>query len=413
MAVLLRAALTAALRPPAAAASRHHPLGAVVGLDVSTRNVGLAVLCSDGALLRSEVLSAGAGDDVYAFGKRVADAVAAAHATSPLVRVGVEDIMKTFSPGRFHTQGLFKLARLNGIVSYGAWAATGCGAVPLELAMPNEVRGYFGLRAAAAAAAGGGRGSSDELQALGGEAAAFTPSDAVLSGGGGSGAAAIKLAVMHFVGGAYPGLAGSWETTRTGSWKATNYDRADAVLMALFTLARHHEEALLRDGRLFEALAREYVIAHTPTASPSRALTARGKPKKPRGKAAAAVAAAVPEDGDALGALLPALLRLHGERLAAAAPGGAASGDAASREHPPPVADSPAAAGSPARRRRGGVRAVAGADGTVGAAGGRVSTSLDPTRVAAVYDALRTDVAAQLRDVLLGRDGGAPLLWAS
>jgi hypothetical protein len=144
------------------------------------------------------------------------------------------------------------------------------------------------------------------------------------------------------------------------------------------------------------------------------ALTAGGKPRKARGKAAAAVAAATP-DGDTVGALLPALLRVHGERLAAAGGGGAASGDAGSSEDRPPAAGSPAAAGVPAQRRGSRARSASRSDGAAAATGGGPPSlpPLDHDRVAAVYDALRADVAAQLRDVLLGRDGDAPLLWAT
>lgn len=120
-----RAALHALVRPALVAQLRAGAPDAVGGLDVSTRHVGLAVLRGDGALVAASVLSCGAAEGAFPFARRVRAALADAHAATPLARVGIEDVMKTFSAGRFTTQGIHKLERLNGIVSYNCWDVLG------------------------------------------------------------------------------------------------------------------------------------------------------------------------------------------------------------------------------------------------------------------------------------------------
>ena len=81
---------------------------------------------------------------------------------SVLWEVGIEEFMKSFGGGRFHTKGLFKLAQLNGIVSYQCTglflaepleqkdpmesvAATSTKREP-RLIMPNAIRSFHNLK---------------------------------------------------------------------------------------------------------------------------------------------------------------------------------------------------------------------------------------------------------------------------
>lgn len=107
----MSAIANAALRGRLAAQLSAHRAMSVLGVDVSTKNIGLAVLRGDASLALSDVISADPNDDIYRLGQRVDDAVRRIHGgATPLAVTGVEDIMKKFS-GQFHTQGLFKLAR--------------------------------------------------------------------------------------------------------------------------------------------------------------------------------------------------------------------------------------------------------------------------------------------------------------
>ena len=70
--------------------------------------------------------------------------------------VAIEDFLKAFGRGTFHTQGLFKLAQLNGIVAYqcnniflgGAAGTAAPQNVSREphLVMPNAIRAFHGLK---------------------------------------------------------------------------------------------------------------------------------------------------------------------------------------------------------------------------------------------------------------------------
>jgi len=71
--------------------------------------------------------------------------------------VGIEDFMKSFGRASFHTQGLFKLAQLNGIVSFqckktflddgpSSGTVVKSQAEP-RLFMPNAIRAFHGLKA--------------------------------------------------------------------------------------------------------------------------------------------------------------------------------------------------------------------------------------------------------------------------
>lgn len=366
---LVRASLGAQLRAPAAV----H----VAGLDVSTRNVGVAVLRGDGALLRSTVLSSTPAEGTYRFAQRVAAEVAGVHAGTPLARVGVEDVMKTFSPGRFTTGGLFKLSRLNGIVSYACWDATRGASV--DLFMPNAIRSYFGIKRGALTAEGVPAGALAEAPA---EVADDTLPASIghMPARPASPADEIKLAVMRFVGAAYPSLGASWERTRTGSYKATNFDRADAVLTACFTLAHHHELALLQAPGWFEQ-------ACAAVTSDDAAAAAGSTGKRRRVNAAPS---SVADEA-------PLLAQLHAQRTQA---------DAAGASHAPLDNGEGAVMGVPKRRR-----AASSATG--------VRDDTPSAALVARYELVRRAVCSAVQEALLGSDrgdggrgGGAPgLLW--
>jgi len=108
----------------------------------------------------------------------------------------------------------------------------------------------------------------------------------------------IKLAVLRWVTREYPALAPRWELTRTGTYRATNYDRADAVLTARYALARHQEALLLRQPRVWgdfcAALAGERRVATAAKRAP-RAPKGTVSTRAPRAPRALDVAARISE----------------------------------------------------------------------------------------------------------------------
>lgn len=233
--------LSARLR--AALSASGPSLGNVLGLDVSTRVIGAAVLSPVGDLLATQALRAGAGEHPFRVAAAVSETVAELHRDFSLRHVGVEDVMKSFTPGRFHIQGLFRLASLNGVIAYESWRRTG-GSV--EVYMPNAIRASFGIGAVRDVGAPG------ESIEIGGSSGSAPPLRAKLRA---SADESVKVAVLRYVTRLYPDLAETWALTRTGTLDKANFDRADAILVALHGLTHHLERALLADGATLHAYA--------------------------------------------------------------------------------------------------------------------------------------------------------------
>ena len=221
---LAAAALSAALAPVRA-----------IGVDLSTRHTGIAVVCSRGGLLHEELLSAHRDEHTFSYGQRVSARVAALHRAHAVTTIGIEDFVKSYTFGSFRTQDLFKLARLNGIVGYGSWTLTDRSHV--DFYMPTVIRSYFGCAPARA----------PRNAAL--AAAPDTPKP--------SRRAETKQAVWDYVAATFPAFAVTLQTTKTGSPRETNYDRSDAILVAMYAVAAHVEREVLRtdDGALFYEFA--------------------------------------------------------------------------------------------------------------------------------------------------------------
>ena len=134
--------------------------------------------------------------------------------------------------------------------------------------MPNEIRAYFGLKGASplptASEEGGSNATSKSTSQS--NASAAPPLATPVRQRKSSSAEAIKLAVMDFVGRQYPQLASSWELSRTGTYKVTNFDRADAVLTAMYTLAKYHENELLRQPQAFSEYCEDFLGTNVPAA---------------------------------------------------------------------------------------------------------------------------------------------------
>ena len=245
----------------AAAAWSGAPQPRAVGLDVSTRFTGVAVV-SPTALLHHELLPVGPREGTFAYGRRIALRVASLKAEHGATCVGVEDFVKSFAAGGFRTQDLFKLSRLNGIVGYASWAATE-GTVPIGFHLPGVARSYFGIerpRAVRAPRIGKpvpATPAGASLPALSAPAAGVSASLEV------GGTFDVKHAVWDFVATTFPSFRASLEVTRTGKPRPTNFDRSDAVLVAMYATAMHVEDAVLTmdAGALFVEYVRELAAA--------------------------------------------------------------------------------------------------------------------------------------------------------
>ncbi|KAF0689724.1 Aste57867_18835 [Aphanomyces stellatus] len=123
----------------------------VLGLDINTNSTGYAVLNQAGRLesyghvstkhLQSDTQMLDIG---VAIAARLKQLETDHHASSGVAwHVGIEDFLRTFSGGNFHTKGLFQLAQLNGLVSYCALTTFG---VPPVHVHPTAARAFFALQ---------------------------------------------------------------------------------------------------------------------------------------------------------------------------------------------------------------------------------------------------------------------------
>jgi hypothetical protein len=324
-----------------------------------------------GGLVLSEVISSEPDEPALTYCGRIARTVAAAHARFPLAAIGVEDFMKSFRAGRFQTTGLFKLARLNGAVAFACWDRT---QAPVSSVMPNAVRSYFGVAQLTA---------PDVAEVLGPVAARKNE--------------ALKLAVLAYVKRALPSF--ETGTTRTGSVRATDFDRSDAALTALYALAKHVEDAVLRDEGVMAAACERWLVmrvaagAHGGAASTTRRrrrqsptdvtsgeadATARSK----NGSGSAAFIADV-SDGASIGVTRERLLQLHRAEMQRVRSGSGDRDDLGSADEVGGTVDDEA----PARKRKS--RSLSTDAATIP---GPVAAAL-----LEVQQALREEVRAELR----------------
>ncbi|EQC26356.1 hypothetical protein SDRG_15841 [Saprolegnia diclina VS20] len=98
----------------------------VLGLDINTNTTGYVVLNERGRLTDAGHVSTkhlSSESQILDIGVDIASTLQRLHSASgtlPWV-VGIEDFLKTYAGGRFHTKGLFQLAQLNGLVSYSCY----------------------------------------------------------------------------------------------------------------------------------------------------------------------------------------------------------------------------------------------------------------------------------------------------
>ncbi len=194
-----------------------------------------------------------AGTPPLLAGAAVADAVTSLCARFPVRETALEDAPMNFRANLSSTTTRYTLARVNGVVAHAAWRASG--GSPVALHTPSRVRAFFGLpkgsKGGAAAAAAAAAVPTAVIPA----AAATTQAEATrmrLEG---------KDAVLRYVLACHPGLSLEADCEERGGegllllpslWPGVpptaKYDRADALLLAMFALANRLEWQVLTDG---------------------------------------------------------------------------------------------------------------------------------------------------------------------
>ncbi|OQR90885.1 hypothetical protein THRCLA_09164 [Thraustotheca clavata] len=120
----------------------------VLGLDINTKTTGYVVLNEKGRLVKfghvstkhlsSEIQMLDIGIDITNALKELA----IPKQENITWLVGIEDFLKTYASGRFHTKGLFQLAQLNGLISYSCLLTFGTRPQHIH---PTSARAFFRL----------------------------------------------------------------------------------------------------------------------------------------------------------------------------------------------------------------------------------------------------------------------------
>lgn len=118
-----------------------------VGLDVSSRCTGIAVVDAAGRTVLSEACLTHKEKDVAAVGRCLSEALADVRQRIELtgrkeLRVGIEECMRHFMAGKFNARGLVKLAQTNGVAQFVAFQSLGV--APL-MVQPTSARAFFGI----------------------------------------------------------------------------------------------------------------------------------------------------------------------------------------------------------------------------------------------------------------------------
>jgi hypothetical protein len=131
--------------------------------------------------------------------------------------VGIEDFLRTYNNGKFHTKGLFQLAQLNGIVSFWCWKFYG--KKPFHT-HPTSARAFFDLH--------------------------LGPKEI-----------SVKEKVFQFAQSYYPSF--DWEKNRHGRLSDKNFDISDSFVIASFTWYQCLQQELFQHTKLKEEFHQLYM----------------------------------------------------------------------------------------------------------------------------------------------------------
>ncbi|DBA02516.1 TPA: hypothetical protein N0F65_010988 [Lagenidium giganteum] len=215
----------------AAAASHAKPPVRILGLDINTASTGYTVLDEAGRVRTWGTISTTehSSSDVLSIARSLGAALAdvrdqgeAQHA-DVVWKVGIEDFMRTYSFGKFHSKGLFQLAQLNGIASFVFWQEFPP-IQPVHL-HPSLARGYFDIVATTQ-----------------------------------KGSKTVKERVLEFAMAREPVAMESWpRMPRAQRWSDATYDIVDSYVIAAYRWHQHLVECMQADSELEAAFADQYM----------------------------------------------------------------------------------------------------------------------------------------------------------
>ncbi len=114
----------------------------ILGLDISTSMVGVAIIADDGALIRVEGWDLSKCDNFYEKSETVGAELYALRAEYNIKDVFIETALKRFMPGKSRADTIVKLAKFNGVVS---WICYECFDLTPSFVNVNTARTMYGL----------------------------------------------------------------------------------------------------------------------------------------------------------------------------------------------------------------------------------------------------------------------------
>ena len=114
----------------------------IIGLDISTSRLGIALLDSSGNLILSEDWNLEPLEGLFAKAELVGSHLWQLRNSHDIKNVFIESALKKFIPGRSRADTLIKLAKFNGIVSWMCYDSFGVEPTYLNV---NTARSLYGL----------------------------------------------------------------------------------------------------------------------------------------------------------------------------------------------------------------------------------------------------------------------------
>ena len=90
----------------------------ILGLDISTSNVGIAILDSSKNLIYADVLNLSKDKSLVKKADKVQDKISEISKNYAITHIAIEQNLQAFRPGFSSAKTLFTLARFNGVVTY-------------------------------------------------------------------------------------------------------------------------------------------------------------------------------------------------------------------------------------------------------------------------------------------------------
>ena len=114
----------------------------ILGLDISTTLVGIAIIDNDGKLVRSEGVDLSKIDNIYERLETIGAELYTLRSEYNIEHVFIETALKKFLPGKSRADTIIKLAKFNGVVS---WICFECFEMQPTYINVNTARSLYGL----------------------------------------------------------------------------------------------------------------------------------------------------------------------------------------------------------------------------------------------------------------------------